>query len=181
MTDVFDDGASDFLPVVNEHNAGDKAAIIFDLLFKTLAVTGAGARLAAGVSNVAIAATEGTAAGALVSSSVPVLAYGFLPIASALIGLYWIGRANERAHQQGFYSAFLGGFAQSLSDFSRGVDRRRQNVVYRTASVQGRNSAIEFVNSLDREKRTLLFHHLRSMGDVEATRYVLDRLRGRTQ
>lgn len=90
---------------------------------------------------------------------------GLPTLAVVLGGLYSIGRAGERGEVLAQYNAFITAFAQSVSDFSRGLDRRRRNVAYPDASIKGRNAAIDFLTSLGAERRNDVFRALRNMSD----------------
>lgn len=116
--------------------------------------------------------------GSLLSAEVALVGGVTAPVVAALAGIYGIGRVSERANQLGNYNAFLTGFAGAVSDFSRGVDRRRVNPVFADASVQGRNAAIRVLNRVGAEGRAELFAELSRMQDSRAVATVVERMGG---
>lgn len=139
---------------------------LFDLLLKFGAVTGTYSQ--------AFVSAAGLGASPVVAG----LAFGAPPVVAALAGLYSIGRANERGEALGNYNAFIAAFAQSISDFSRGEDRRRQNVAFRNASVEGRNAAIHFLDAIGAEKRAQVFARYHGISDVAAVQAIVRSLGG---
>jgi hypothetical protein len=101
-----------------------------------------------------------------------------LPIFATLAGLYGIAAAHERGAALGRYNAFLVAFAQSVSDFSRGCDRRRRDFRYQDSSIRGRNAAIAVLNAVGPEERRKVFRAYGSVQDDETVRRIIAALGG---
>lgn len=156
MSDAFERAARGVAPAVEGRNATDDAIgkIGLALQFNGGLNAGGAGFAAAGAGSAASAVGFGIGLGS--------------PIFSLFAGLYAVGRAGERGEALGRYNAFLVAFARTVSDFSRGIDRRRRNAAYQDASVRGRNAAIKVLTRLGSDGRSPVFARYRRMPDQRA-------------
>lgn len=162
MTRSFEQAAAASLPTVLRTSGGDVVARVGFFLRTGWSVAGV------------YSAPATTAAGAAASLAVSVVAPAFALFAA----VYSIGRISERAEDIGKYNAFLTAFAQSTSDFSRGIDRRRRNAGWPDASIRGRNTAIQVLTELGPEQRRIIFAMYRKHSDQVAVQAIVARLGG---
>lgn len=162
MCRSFEQAAASSLPTPAGTTGTDLAVRVGGLLGNAWSVAGASG----------IAATS--AAGAAASLAVSIGA----PIFGALAAMYTVGRVAERAEALGKYNAFLTAFAQSVSDFSRGIDRRRRNFAWQDASIRGRNAAIYILNEIGQERRRQVFAVYRKRSDQMAVHAIVASMGG---
>ena len=96
----------------------------------------------------------------------------------AVAGMYALSLVPERRDAVGRYNSFLQGFARSVSDFSRGCDRRRRSFVYQDSAIRGRNAAVHTLDRVGPTKRDQILRRYSRMSDSRAVAAMVDRLGG---
>jgi len=99
-------------------------------------------------------------------------------VVGAVAGMYALSLVPERRDAVGRYNSFLQAFARSVSDFSRGSDRRRRSFVYQDSAIRGRNAAVHTLDRIGRAKRDQILRRYGRMSDSRAVAAMVDRLGG---
>lgn len=121
-----------------------------------------------------VATATGVAAHVEILTLLPILT---APIA-AIASIFVLDATCNRRDAVGSYDAFLQTFARSVSDFSRGCDRRRRSFVYQASSMRGRNAAVRTLNRIRPQAREGIFRKYGRMTDQRAVDAIVRRLGG---